>query len=84
LPDLSATPSTLTVYCASLARDDDGVSVAFRLVESGFTVAFTGVLPSLRSVKVGDAFGWVLSVVGSMALEKVAVTGWYQCSLWCR
>ena len=55
LPDLSATPSTLTVYCAPLARDDDGVSVAFRLVESGFTVAFTSVLPFLRSVKVGDA-----------------------------
>jgi hypothetical protein len=55
LPDLSATPSTLIVYCAPLARDDDGVSVAFRLVESGFTVAFTSVLPFLRSVKVGDA-----------------------------
>ena len=34
LPDLSATPSTLTVYCAPLLRDDDGVSVAFRAVEA--------------------------------------------------
>jgi hypothetical protein len=38
------------------------------------TVAFTGVLPFLSSVKVGLAFGWVLSVVGSMALENVVVT----------